>query len=108
MTNSVTNIIKVLVGRPRPDMLDRCKPIADMKRLNEGFRSFPSGHSSLSATGMTVLALFLAAKLTLYPSIGSGVKAWLCVVRLYPPRSSPSRAPWTTGTTRRTSYLAPS
>ncbi|KAH7099640.1 phosphatidic acid phosphatase type 2/haloperoxidase [Auriculariales sp. MPI-PUGE-AT-0066] len=101
MTNSVTNIIKVLVGRPRPDMLDRCKPIAgavnaaivglstsdictqtDMKRLNEGFRSFPSGHSSLSATGMTVLALFLAAKLTLYPSIGSGVKAWLCVVPL--------------------------
>jgi len=64
LANSATNVIKVLIGRPRPDMLDRCKPdlsavkdaitlftdtvctVPEGKRLSEGFRSFPSGHSS--------------------------------------------------------------
>ena len=65
LTISVTTIVKVLVGRPRPDILDRCQPVEgaanaipyglvtsaicttdNLKRLKEGFRSFPSGHAS--------------------------------------------------------------
>lgn len=29
MTTVVTEIVKVCVGRPRPDLIDRCQPLAD-------------------------------------------------------------------------------
>ncbi|KAI9782730.1 MAG: hypothetical protein M1839_004718 [Geoglossum umbratile] len=88
----LTNGSKNLFGKPRPDLLSRCSPDlanismyavggfgdkvqegivlvsaaackgSDTGRLNDGFRSFPSGHSSLSWAGMTYLTLFLAAK----------------------------------------------
>ncbi|KAF4456279.1 Diacylglycerol pyrophosphate phosphatase 1 [Fusarium austroafricanum] len=35
----------------------------DSAKLNEGFRAFPSGHSSISAAGLVYLSLFLASKL---------------------------------------------
>lgn len=64
LTGSVTQVVKVTVGRPRPDILDRCQPppgssnpefglaswqictTTDNSLLRDGFRSFPSGHSS--------------------------------------------------------------
>ncbi|PVF96354.1 acid phosphatase/Vanadium-dependent haloperoxidase [Serendipita vermifera] len=84
-----TETIKFIVGRPRPDLLSRCKPDAaraqaaftqtavtlfstsictttDVKELNDGFRSFPSGHASMSFAGLTYLALFLAGRLHLF------------------------------------------
>ena len=64
-TRLYRTVIKVLVGRPRPDVIARCLPEAgaengipfglvtsaicttlDEGRLQEGFRSFPSGHAS--------------------------------------------------------------
>lgn len=61
----ITTAIKNACGRPRPDLLDRCQPYpgshdrpvyglsdytictqTDKKKLSDGFRSFPSGHSS--------------------------------------------------------------
>lgn len=79
----LTNGIKALVGKPRPDMLARCRPDlanlssyfvgenpfsnssallradictqSDADLLNDGFRAFPSGHASLSAAGMCIL-----------------------------------------------------
>lgn len=58
-------------GRPRPDMLNRCLPYpgshdravyglstvdictqTNMIRLNDGFKSFPSGHSSRESRGL--------------------------------------------------------
>lgn len=94
----ITNGLKNMEGRPRPDMLARCQPDLskvddfyvggyrlpvgsstsqytfghmvnasictnnDTSVLYDGFRSFPSGHSSSSAAGLVYLSLFLASK----------------------------------------------
>lgn len=86
-----TQGMKNLFGKPRPDLLDRCRPDIDNARehiaggwrqenalgllyyasicmqsdsgkLDDGFRSYPSGHSSGGAAGLTYLSLFLASK----------------------------------------------
>ena len=84
--------MKNLFGKPRPDLLDRCKPDlanvaahvvggfgqdiserwtlvsasictqTDQSVLKDGFRSFPSGHSSFSWSGLLYLSLFLCSK----------------------------------------------
>lgn len=80
----ITNGMKNLFGKPRPDLLSRCEPDlanlakyivggnaaiddtsisgrlvsaeicknTDKYKLEDGFRSYPSGHSSSSAAGM--------------------------------------------------------
>lgn len=69
----LTDIIKNAVGRPRPDLLARCKPArgtpdnvllawtvctqSSQGLLHEGWRSFPSGHSSFSFSGMGYFTL---------------------------------------------------
>lgn len=99
----ITSGIKNLIGKPRPDLLARCQPdltsIAahvvggygqdisqrwtlvsssictqtDSKLLDEGFRSFLSGHSSMSWSGLGYLALWLASKFNmLIPYLGHG------------------------------------
>lgn len=79
--------IKNMCGKPRPDLLSRCQPDlanaaqyivgglngtrlysgdicqqADSHKLDDGFRSYPSGHSAASAAGLLYLSLFLASK----------------------------------------------
>ncbi|KAF1946143.1 acid phosphatase/Vanadium-dependent haloperoxidase [Clathrospora elynae] len=88
----ITQGMKNLFGKPRPDLLSRCSP--DLTRirdyavnpvgevfnpawvlvtseicrpldedlLKDGFKSFPSGHSSFSWAGLLYLTLFLASK----------------------------------------------
>lgn len=92
----ITNGMKNLFGKPRPDLLSRCNPdienftkyivggeavadgfqrlvSADICRgmenrddaqslLEDGFRSYPSGHSSSAAAGLVYLSLFIASK----------------------------------------------
>ncbi|OJD37659.1 pap2 domain-containing protein [Diplodia corticola] len=83
---------KLLFGKPRPDLLDRCQPDlsrlqravvggygqdisprwvlvssdicsqTDMDILNDGFKSFPSGHASFAWSGLLYLFLFLCSK----------------------------------------------
>ncbi|KAH7105993.1 PAP2-domain-containing protein [Auriculariales sp. MPI-PUGE-AT-0066] len=96
ITGSITNLTKVLVGRPRPDLIDRCQPVpgstnaavyglvtddicttTDTYIMDDGWRSFPSGHSSLCFAGLGFLTLFLAGKLHLWDRVGSGIKAWI-------------------------------
>jgi membrane-associated phospholipid phosphatase len=88
----ITQGMKNLFGKPRPDLLSRCQPDLtrirdyavnpvgdifdpawvlvsagictnpDQDILKDGFKSFPSGHSSFSWAGLLYLTLFLASK----------------------------------------------
>jgi len=98
MTGSLTQLTKLTVGRPRPDLLDRCQPIvgsvdplyglsnssicttSNDAIMLDGFRSFPSGHSSISFAGLGFLAFYLAGKLHLFDHRGYAAKAWLSLV----------------------------
>ena len=73
LTTFLTDVVKNSVGRPRPDLIARCKPKdgtpehtlitigscteTDHHVLHDGWRSFPSGHSSLAFSGLGYLAL---------------------------------------------------
>lgn len=78
-TGFLTNFLKICIGRPRPDFLARCVPYENtpvhelvtsavcstknLSRLNEGFKSAPSGHSSLSFAVFFYLALWICGQL---------------------------------------------
>jgi diacylglycerol diphosphate phosphatase/phosphatidate phosphatase len=97
MTGSVTQFSKITVGRPRPDVIDRCQPIPgsadpiyrlsnasictqiDHRIMRDGWRSFPSGHSSLSFAGLGFLSFYLAGKMHLFDKRGHAGKAWLAL-----------------------------
>jgi diacylglycerol diphosphate phosphatase/phosphatidate phosphatase len=82
LTSFLTDLVKNTVGRPRPDLLARCKPAAGTPRdtlvtidvcietahhkLHDGWRSFPSGHSSFSFAGLGYLSLFLAGQMSIF------------------------------------------
>ncbi|KIW45554.1 uncharacterized protein PV06_03935 [Exophiala oligosperma] len=82
LTSLLTDIVKNAVGRPRPDLIARCKPKlgtpehelvtisvcteSKYHTLQDGWRSFPSGHSSWSFSGLGYLALFLAGQLHIF------------------------------------------
>ncbi|WVQ85983.1 hypothetical protein IAT38_008151 [Cryptococcus sp. DSM 104549] len=101
VTGVVTQIIKMSVGRPRPDLIARCLPAAgatdrpvfglstvdictskNQFLLDDGFKSFPSGHSSLSFAGLAFLSLFLAGKMHLYDVRGHRTRAWAALAPL--------------------------
>jgi len=79
LSSFVTDIIKNAAGRPRPDLVDRCKPAAGTSAtallgievctaphngvLQDGWRSFPSGHSSFAFAGLGYLSLWLCGQL---------------------------------------------
>lgn len=102
---AVTAITKVTVGRPRPDMLSRCQPSpgatnagsptfglsnstictapVDSRMFQDGFRSFPSGHSSTAWAGLGFLSLYLAGKLHLFDRRGHSIKVWIAIAPLF-------------------------
>ncbi|KAI4097860.1 MAG: hypothetical protein LQ344_000132 [Seirophora lacunosa] len=73
LTSFLTDTFKNAIGRPRPDLLARCKPAKgtpatklvtidvctekDHHTLQDGWRSFPSGHSSFAFSGLGYLSL---------------------------------------------------
>jgi diacylglycerol diphosphate phosphatase / phosphatidate phosphatase len=96
----ITGTLKNLGGKPRPDLIARCQPIlgsvdaavfglstaaictqTDAAIMADGFRSFPSGHSSSSFAGLSYLSLYLAAKLHVLDNRG---EVWRTVVVLIP------------------------
>jgi diacylglycerol diphosphate phosphatase/phosphatidate phosphatase len=82
LSGFITDSIKNAVGRPRPDLIDRCKPrpgipehelvtIKDCTQiddhiLQDGWRSFPSGHSSFAFAGLGYLTLFFCGQLFVF------------------------------------------
>ncbi|KAJ2957873.1 hypothetical protein NQZ79_g6451 [Umbelopsis isabellina] len=96
MTIMMTDIVKITVGRPRPDMLDRCQPAAgsvdpplglsnyticttdlNSYMMKDAFKSFPSGHSSFSFAGLGYLSLYLAGKMHLFDKLGHTYKGFI-------------------------------
>jgi diacylglycerol diphosphate phosphatase/phosphatidate phosphatase len=68
----ITDLLKVQLGRLRPDFLDRCQPEINVHGwingtlctgnpsiITEGRKSFPSGHSSGAYSGVIFLILYL-------------------------------------------------
>lgn len=132
LTTTLTDIVKITVGRPRPDFLDRCQLIAGTVNaapyglttvnpipsflmiynyeglalmcthdvllripqvaactqtkaaiLNDGFKSFFSGHASVSFAGLGFLSFYLAGKMHLFSDKkGYAFKAWLSLAPL--------------------------
>ncbi|KAJ8753664.1 hypothetical protein K2173_026340 [Erythroxylum novogranatense] len=95
ITGVITDTIKDAVGRPRPNFFWRCfpdgKPLfdavsgdvichGDPKIIKEGYKSFPSGHTSWSFAGLTYLAWYLAGKIRAFDRRGHVAK--LCIVLL--------------------------
>ncbi|KAE9963429.1 hypothetical protein BLS_009306 [Venturia inaequalis] len=92
----ITGTLKNAIGKPRPDLVDRCQPAKELMDqflqpgnfslashaictqkdnaiLKDGFRSFPSGHSSSAWAGLFYLSLYLSGKMHLLDSRGSRI-----------------------------------
>jgi len=96
-TGAITQFVKITVGRPRPDFIDRCQPPTnaadphfglstwaictqtDSYIMKDGFRSFFSGHSSMSFAGLGFLSFYLAGKMHLFDKRGHTGKTWLAL-----------------------------
>ncbi|KAF1810468.1 PAP2-domain-containing protein [Eremomyces bilateralis CBS 781.70] len=96
---TITGALKNAIGKPRPDLIDRCQPPpgsvdppmyglsthsictqTDNDILKDGFRSFPSGHSSSAFAGLFYLSIYLAAKLHVLDSKGEVWKSFIVLV----------------------------
>ncbi|RLV89499.1 putative diacylglycerol pyrophosphate phosphatase 1 [Spathaspora sp. JA1] len=92
-----TCILKNICGLPRPDMIDRCEPLLqnipmtqlsnvaictqpDWNLVQEGFRSFPSGHSSAVFCGMIITSLNISAKLQTFDNRNNSFKVFLTII----------------------------
>ncbi|KAF9500500.1 PAP2-domain-containing protein [Pleurotus eryngii] len=102
-TGSITQAVRITVGRPRPDFISRCLPregtenakpfglvdisvcTADTTSLffKEGARSFFSGHASLTAASLGFASLYLAGKLHVFNKKGHTTKVWLVFTPLF-------------------------
>ncbi|RYP42572.1 hypothetical protein DL767_000096 [Monosporascus sp. MG133] len=98
LASFLTDVVKNTVGRPRPDLVARCKPAAGTApnvlvsidvctetahhTLHDGWRSFPSGHSSFSFAGLGYLAFFLAGQLRVFRDRRDLGRALLCLAPL--------------------------
>lgn len=96
---TITGALKNAIGKPRPDLIDRCEidpakivpgeyilqtiAICTQKNnyiLQDGFKSFPSGHSSSSFAGLFYLSIYLAGKLHVLDAKGEVWRSFIVMV----------------------------
>lgn len=95
---TIIGALKNLTGKPRPDVLDRCKVdptwiepkvgltgwehcTGDPVAIRDGFKSWPSGHSGIAFGGLAYLSIYLAGKLHISDNRG---EVWKTVIVLIP------------------------
>lgn len=93
----LTQVLKNACGKPRPDVIDRCKPnqdhdpfpfglsnyticTGDPEIIKDGFKSWPSGHSSSAFAGLFYLSVWLCGKLHVMDNRGEVWKTLLVMV----------------------------
>ncbi|KAK9799711.1 hypothetical protein WJX73_001576 [Symbiochloris irregularis] len=107
-TAVITNLVKLGVGRPRPSFMQRCWPgdqtpvfrdggyaecAPDAVDPSEGRKSFPSGHTSWTTSGMGFLSFWLLGKLRCFDGsahpnrivlalIPLGLAVWVGITRM--------------------------
>ncbi|CRG90133.1 hypothetical protein PISL3812_07174 [Talaromyces islandicus] len=95
----ITQVLKNACGKPRPDLIDRCQPApgsqdlpvfglsnstichGDPALIKDGFRSWPSGHSSSSFAGLFYISLYLGGKMHIMDSRG---EVWKAIIVMIP------------------------
>jgi membrane-associated phospholipid phosphatase len=96
---TITGALKNAIGKPRPDLISRC--LVDETKVNkalyalqtidictqtdnyilqDGFKSFPSGHSSVSFAGLFYLSIYLAGKLHVLDAKGEVWRSFFVMV----------------------------
>ncbi|KAF8429038.1 phosphatidic acid phosphatase type 2/haloperoxidase [Tirmania nivea] len=95
---TIVGALKNLTGKPRPDLIARCKPdpnwvepmvgltswekcTGDPIAIRDGFKSWPSGHSSIAFGGLAYLSFYLAGKLHIADNRG---EVWKTIIVLIP------------------------
>ncbi|KAJ7067000.1 phosphatidic acid phosphatase type 2/haloperoxidase [Mycena amicta] len=96
-TGTFVELVRITVGRPRPDFIARCNPFENATNahffglanltvcqtpatdpiIKDGMRSFFSGHACLSSAGLGYNSLYWAGKMQLFNQRGFTSKAWL-------------------------------
>ncbi|KAJ6095579.1 hypothetical protein N7486_006325 [Penicillium sp. IBT 16267x] len=94
----ITQVLKNACGKPRPDLIDRCQPrdgsqdmlpyglsnsticTGEASLIKDGFRSWPSGHSSSSFAGLFYTSLWLGGKFHIMDNRGETWKTLLVTI----------------------------